>query len=256
MKKQKKSKVLIYDIETSRTPAMVWSTGKQYIRHDQLLDDPKIITIVAKWLGEDDIFTFVWDKNQSDKKLMKQFLKLYNDADMVIGFNNNSYDNKWINARAMKYGMEVNTHIKSFDIMREAKRLMRIPSYSMDYMCRYFEMEGKYEHSGIKMWDMIQSGTKAEQEKYLQEMCEYNRIDVIRTEELFTRIRRYSSIKVHFGVLEAGDKLTCPNCGSKDIELYKTTTTPAGTIQRVMQCNVDKSQFKMSNSDYINFLTF
>jgi hypothetical protein len=38
-------KVLIYDIETSRVRAYVWSTGKQYINHKQLRSQTTIISI-------------------------------------------------------------------------------------------------------------------------------------------------------------------------------------------------------------------
>jgi hypothetical protein len=40
---------------------------------------------------------------------------------MVIGQNNDRFDNRWVNARAMKYDLEVNTFVRSFDIMKELK---------------------------------------------------------------------------------------------------------------------------------------
>ena len=50
---ESKFKVLVYDLETCRVPAMVFWSGKTYINHTQLQEEPRIITVSYKWLGED-----------------------------------------------------------------------------------------------------------------------------------------------------------------------------------------------------------
>ena len=247
-------KILIYDIETGRIPAMVWWSGKQYVSADQLREEPKIITIAYKWLGEDDITVLTWDKFESDKSMLEKFLPEYNKADMVIGQNNDSFDNRWINARAMKYGLDINVFVRSFDIMKETKRLFRLPSYSMKYITKFLGIEEKLEHEGIKMWDKIQFGTPEEKKEYLAKMVEYNRQDIVATEDMYLSLRKYMGHKVHFGVLMGDEKFTCPNCGTKDIKLGKTTVTPAGTVQRIMKCNQDNTSFKLTNKQYMNYL--
>lgn len=250
------SKVMIYDIETSLVHALVFWTGKKYIRHDDLEEEPKIITVSWKWLGEEEIYYLAWDKDHCDKKLMKEFLKSYNKADMIIGYNNNNFDNRWINARAMKYDLEVNTFVKSYDIMKEEKRVFRVPSYSMDYMAKYSNVVHKQGHEGLVMWKMIQKGNKNEQKEYLQKMIDYNIGDIAATEELYVRLRKYFGHKIHFGVLNGEEKYTCPNCGTSNVSLYKRTATPAGTIQIIMRCNKDKVKYKVTNKQYMNFLDF
>ena len=247
-------KVMIYDIETSRVPAMVFWTGKTYVSHGQLKEDPKIISIAWKWLGEDEVKTLVWSKSHCDKKLVKDFLLEYNKANMVIGQNNDKFDNRWVNARAAKHGLHINTMIKSFDIMKQAKRLFRLPSYSMAYMAKYFGVTNKQSHEGIHMWDMIQDGTKEEQAEYLQKMVDYNVGDIITTEELYLRLRKYMGHKVHKGVFTGKPKWTCPNCGGSNVGIHSTQVTPAGTIQRIMICKDDGVQYKVSNKTYMDFL--
>lgn len=249
------SKILIYDIETSGVMARVWWTGKQYIGHNQLKSEPKIISIAYKWLGEDKVYTLGWDINKNcDKELVKDFLREYNKADMVVGQNNNRFDNRWLNARAFKYGYEFNTFVKSFDIMKEAKRLFRLPSYSMAYMSKFLGVEEKQSHDGIIMWEKIESGTLKEKKKYLKKMLKYNIGDIITTEEMFLKIRKYSGHVMHFGVLQGDKKYTCPNCGGDNIVLERTTTTQAGTIQRIFKCKNDKVKYKVSNRVYMNYL--
>ena len=66
---------------------------------------------------------------------------------MVIGQNNDRFDNRWVNARAAKHNLFVNTFIKSFDIMKQTKRLFRLPSYSMAYIAKFFGLTLKQSHT-------------------------------------------------------------------------------------------------------------
>lgn len=247
-------KVMVYDIETSRVTAKVWWTGKQYVGHKQLLEEPKIISISYKWLGEDKIYALTWDKNHCDKEMITKFMAEYNKADMVIGQNNDRFDNRWINARAMKFGVEFNTFVKSFDIMKQTKRLFRLPSYSMDYITKFLGVENKLTHEGIKMWDMIQDGNKKQQKEYLKKMVEYNVGDIVSTEAMYLKLRKYMGHKLHFGVLSGKPKYSSPSDGSTDVKLLRVTTTAAGTLQYIMQSSTDGVQYKINNKAYLEFL--
>ena len=247
-------RVMVYDIETSRVTAKVWWTGKQYVGHKQLTEEPKIISISWKWLGEDKIHALTWDKNHCDKKMLGKFLAEYNTADMVVGQNNDRFDNRWVNARAMKHGLHFNTFLKSFDVMKQTKRLFRLPSYSMDYITKYLNVENKQTHEGIKMWDMIQDGNKSQQKEYLKKMVAYNVGDIVSTEAMYVKLRKYMGHKVHFGVLAGKPKYSSPSDGSLDIRLIRTTASAAGTLQYIMESNTDGVQFKISNSAYKQFL--
>ena len=247
-------KILVYDIETSRVTAKVWWTGKQYVGHKQLIEEPKIISISYKWLGESKIHALTWDKNHSDEKLITEFMEVYNSADMVVGQNNDRFDNRWINARAMKFGVHFNTFVKSFDIMKQTKRLFRLPSYSMDYITKFLNVENKQTHEGIKMWDMIQDGNKKQQKEYLQKMVDYNVGDIVSTEAMYVKLRKYMGHKMHFGVLNGQPKYSSPSDGTLNVKLLRVSSTPAGTLQYIMQSNTDDTQYKISHSAYLQFL--
>ena len=215
------ARIMIYDIETCRVRAWVWWTGKGYTNHNNLIDEPKIITISWKWLGEEKIHYVTWGKDHCDKQLMIDFLKEYNQADMLIGYNNDRFDNRWINARAMKHNLDVNIHVKSYDIMKEEKKVFRVPSYSMAYMSKYSNVVHKQGHEGIHMWNMIQTGTLEEQAEYLEKMVIYNIGDIAATEELYLRLRKYFGHRTHLGVLKGGERFSCPDTGSLNVELYR-----------------------------------
>lgn len=243
-------KILVYDIETTLVEARIWGSGKQYVGHDRIANETQILTVAFKWLGSNTMQTLVWKKN-NDKKLMEEFLKTYNQADMVMGWNNNQFDNKLINARAMKHGLEVNTFVKSFDIMRQVKKQFKLASYSMAYVSRYLGLGGKLQHNGIKMWDTIQWGTKADAKQELQNMVAYNVQDTQLTEDIYMVLRPYLTHVVHQGVNANKGKCSCPNCATKKTKLYQTQYTAAGTVQRVMKCKKCKTPFKVSNTEYL-----
>lgn len=249
------SKILFYDIETTKMLADVWWTGKQFVPHTSLRSETKIISISYKWLGSDKVECITWDNyKKCDEELVKKFLKIYNDANFVVGINNDNFDNRLVNVRAFKYQLDVNTHVRSLDLQREAKRLFRLPSYSMAYIAKFLGLEGKYNHAGNSMWEDIQYGTKEKSEKALKEMVKYDNQDVITTEQIYLHMRKYIKTVMHIGVLNNTQKYCCPTCGSSNVELYKTTVTPSGTIQHIMQCKEDGIKYKINNSTYLKFI--
>tara|TARA_R110000782_G_scaffold12246_5_gene36995 strand:+ start:1772 stop:2758 length:987 start_codon:yes stop_codon:yes gene_type:complete len=249
------TKILIYDIETSRVEAKLFWTGKTYINYKQIRGVPQIISVSWRWLGEEKVSHLKWDmKTHTDEQLVTEFLKVYNKADMVVGYNNKNFDDRWINAKAMKYNLFVNVYVKSFDLIKHSKRLFRLISYSMAYLAEFMGVTLKQGHEGILMWDMIEDGTKEQQEEYIQKMINYNVGDIITTEEIFLKLRKYMGHTIHVGAFEGGEKYSCPHCGGINVELFKATNTAAGTPQYIMRCLDDDVQYKISHRDYMKFL--
>lgn len=247
----KSPKILIYDIETSQLEADVWWSGKQYVSANRIKSEPRIITVAYKWLGSDIVEYLQWDENQSDEQLVREFVEIYNEADMVVGYNSSKFDNRFLNARAFKYNLDINIHVKSLDLMREAKKYFRMPSYSLNNISRFLDLPTKLQHSGIDMWDAIQYGSKDEATQAMNLMIEYNIQDIIVTENLYHRMIKYIKSPIHVGVLRGGAKSTCPICGGTNVKLHKTTWTSAGVIQHIMRCEDDGHTFKISNSEYL-----
>lgn len=250
------SKIMVYDIETSRAEGKFWWTGKQYINHNQITKLPRIISIAWKYLGDEKVYALRWNEFQNDKEMLEKFMPEFNSCDMVIGQNSDRFDNRWIAARAALHGIEYNRFVKSFDIMKQTKRLFRLPSYSMAFIAEFFGLTLKKSHEGIIMWEMIEDGTKEQQLEYLDKMIDYNVGDIVTTEEIYYRLLKYMGQKIHFGVFNGCEKYTCPNCGGNNVSLYKTTYTTAGTIQHIMKCNDDDTLYKISNRDYMKFLEY
>lgn len=250
-------RVLIYDIETPRLRGELWWSGKQYVNGNDIIDEPRIISISWKWLGEDKVHAASWDlETQDDSEMMKEFLEHYNSAQMVVGINNDRFDNRWINSRAVKHKLDVNTFVRSLDVQKQCKRLFRLPSYSLKYLCEFFEVpHKKLEHEGISMWRNIQYGTMEQREASMKKMIEYNVGDIMATEGVFMRLIPVLKIPTHIGADNGNGKYSCPLCGeTEEITHVDTTFTPAGTIQHIMQCKKDGHKYKISNKEYLNWL--
>lgn len=250
----KNDKVLIYDIETSRVPAKIWSTGKQFVNYKQLKGFTKIISIAWKWLGSDKVHSVVWDKNHSDKELLEVFLKEYNSASMIVGQNNNSFDNKLIKARGAYHGLRVKRLIVSFDIYRHAKKEFRLHSYSMAHMAEYFGLTLKQSHEGLHMWDMIEDGTPKQQKEYLKKMVDYNKGDIVTTEQLYVKLSPYFGVVGNMAVKKGLPKWGCPACGCLQVVHQGDRFTPMGTIRRQMYCHDSKTEYEISNRIYMKYL--
>jgi len=252
---KRKKNILIYDLETPRLKAWVWWSGKQYV-HD-IIDEPKIISVSWKWAGEDEIYDLNWDlTTKDDEHLVKTFVDEFNRADIIVGVNNKNFDDRWLRARAVKYGVDMNAYPRVVDLMKEAKRLIRVPSYSLKNLCVHYNVpQRKLEHEGMKMWMMIQEGTMKERKEYMEKMIEYNRGDILATEGLYYKMLPNLRHQAHIGVMSGNPKWSCPVCGDTElVKLFKTTVTQAGTIQHIMKCSADGHQYKISNREYLNWL--
>ena len=247
------ARIMIYDIETSRVDFKAFWVGKQYLGWRQMRGVPKIISISWKWLGDDTVHHLHWDlENNCDKQLIKDFVTEYNKADLVVGYNNKNFDNRWVNARAMKYNLPINMHVKSYDLMKKLKKHIRIPSYAMAFVAEYFGCTLKLNHEGSIMWDMIEEGTIDQKKEYIEKMLEYNIGDIITTEEIFLKLRKYLGAEVNFATLLGGEKWQCPWTGSEDVQLERVDATKAGTLQYIMRG--PQGQYKISQSDYNKFM--
>lgn len=251
-------RILIYDIETPRLLAELWWSGKQYVNGRDIHGEPRIISISWKWVGEDKVHAANWDLvKQTDRAMMEQFMEEYNSADIVVGVNNNNFDNRWINARAMKHKLPLNTFVRSVDLQKQVKKLCRLPSYALAYLCEFFDLPTqKLGHEGITMWRKIQYGDMTERGEYITKMIEYNVGDILATEALFLFLLPYLNLQAHLGTMEGNPAYSCPMCGeTEEIELFKTTSTSAGTIQHVMRCKKDGHIYKISNANYVKWFT-
>ena len=252
LKNRREIKRLFFDIETSPLFGWFWRTGKQWVNYSQIIEDKKIICISYKWQGSDEVKTLQWsNKTHSDKKIIKDFIKILGEADEIIAHNGDRYDIKEIRTRAIQEGLLMFPKYRTLDTLKKARKYFNFHSNKLDYLGEVLKVGRKIEHEGIDLWlKVCKNDSKA-----LSNMIQYCEQDVILLEDVFHVLSPYIDHNTNHAVQMGGKKYDCPECGSKKVSLCHTDTTPMGYIKRHMKCHDCKKQYHISNKSYLSFLS-
>lgn len=233
-KDENSPRILTIDIETSPIVSYTW--GPKYESNIiEVLKDTNILSFSAKWLNGKQLTKGLNDyrgyksNKVDDKKLVTDLREILDEADIVVTQNGIDFDMKLINARLLKHGLTPPSPYKNIDTKREAKKIVRLPSYSLDDMGAYFGIGHKLHHSGFDLWKRCMAGDINAWNK----MKKYNAQDVILTEKLYLKLRPF--MKTHPNVSVYTEKEECPKCHSDKVQKRGYTLTNASKYQRY-QC--------------------
>jgi len=249
---KKEFKRMFFDIETSYNIVKSWRAGyKLTIHPSDIIKERAIICICWKWENDDTVHYLKWDNDQCDKKMLQAFTKELSKADEVIGHNGDRFDIKWVRTRCLFHRIPFNATIKSLDTLKKARSAFNFNSNRLDYIAKYLGVGGKIETGGMSLWDdIIFNKCKTAMHK----MVTYCKNDVVILEDVFQVMQSYIHQNTHVGVATGGHKWSCPSCGGDDIKLLANPVTKAGTIQRHVECNGCKTDYKLSNSNWKKYL--
>lgn len=226
-------KILIIDIETSPIITYSWGLHDQNISLDQMIEDWHILSYSAKFLGEDKIY-YSDQRNEkdirNDKRLVKEIWKLLDSADIVVGQNSRGFDVKKINSRMILHGMQPPSSFRQIDTMLLAKKHFGFTSNKLAYLseklCTRYKKSKHKKFPGLELWKECLKGNK----EAWKEMQHYNQIDILSTEELYTKLIPWDN-SVNFNVYYDSEDSVC-TCGSRDFKRNGFAYTSAGKYQR------------------------
>lgn len=205
---------LIYDIETSPCQGWFWTSGKQVVTANQIREAGKIICISYRFKHWDEgrVERLTWDKNQNDKDMVLAFQKIAEEADVIVGHNGDAFDQKWINTR-LAYHKAPGTisHKTSEDTLKQCRQKFRLPSFKLDFLCKYFGIKGKLSTSS-SLWEDVVFNNDREALEYMSAYCDN---DVLILSELDDRIYDYVGHKINVSTF-TGTRDICPRCGDSD----------------------------------------
>lgn len=228
-----KTKKLFFDIETSPNIGLFWTAGyRQTISPESIIRERAIICICYKWEGEKEIYSLTWDKNQNDKKLLEQFIKIANTADEIIGHNGDRFDLPWIRTRCLYHRINVFPTYTTLDTLKHARSKFKFNSNKLDYIAKFLGI-GQKVSTGYDLWKKIVLDKDA---KALEEMVKYCKNDVVLLEKVYKEMSPYIPAATHHGVIQGKDKSSCPNCGSDKMKFSQKRFTVLGTPRIQLQC--------------------
>ena len=207
-------RILVMDIECLPIVATTWNVWNTNIAPVNIINDWTMLSFSYKWLGEKDVHNFVLTpkqaKNRDDKQMVIDIHKLFNDADIIIGYNSIKFDEKKMNSKFLEFGLAKPSPYQSIDLYRTVKKNFANTYNKMDWTNKILGLDRKLEHTGMKLWMDCHNGVK----DALNTMAEYNDVDVLITEQLYFAIRGWINNHPNLGLYYDADTPICHKCGS------------------------------------------
>ena len=170
-------------------------------------------------------------------------------ADEIIGHNGDRFDIPWIRTRALYHGIDTVPRWKTLDTLKSVRGNLNLPSNRLDAIGRYFGLGEKVYVDG-ELWKNVVFGDGSR----LDEMIEYCENDVALLEKVYNKIIGVVPLKTHVGVIEGGEKWSCPGCGSEKIVKNGTFVTTTGIDKQRMKCKDCSRFYTITTKQYIKFL--
>jgi uncharacterized protein YprB with RNaseH-like and TPR domain len=232
---QTKRRRLYFDIETSPNVGLFWQAGyKQKIDYSNIIKERAIICICYKWEDEKEVYEVHWDRNQDDKKLLIEFIKVANQADELIGHNGDKFDLPWIRTRCLLHEIEMFPNYTTVDTLKIARNKFRFNSNRLNYIAQYLGIGQKIK-TEFNLWKDIVLNKDADA---MQKMIKYCKKDVVLLEKVHKHLSRHVYNKTHFGVIFGSDRGSCPECGSDELTISKRRVTATGLKKIQFKCKV------------------
>lgn len=220
-------KTLYIDVETSPNLAYVWRLWDQNVSLNQVVEQTEILCFAYMWEGEKRAKTCdIW--NDGKHAMAGRLHELLSEADLVVGYNSQSFDLKLINSLLAEEDCGPPAPYKQFDLYREAKKVFKWPSMKLQNVLDRLGLENKLSTGGFELWlGCIEGDWDA-----IGKMLAYNKQDVEIMPALLELIRPWSKSYPNRSLFVDTDSPVCPRCGSFHIGPRGEYTSGTGTYQK------------------------
>lgn len=239
-----KPKILFYDIETRPSLGYVWGKYDQNIL--SFKEEWSLLSFAYKFQGDKTVKCETRKGQKDDRKLVEKLHSLFNEADITVAHNGNSFDHKKTRARMVYYNLTPPKIASTIDTKLVAKANFNFTSNSLNDLGVYLGLGEKVKHQGFDLW----LGCMKDKPDAWHTMIEYNKQDVILLEKVYERflpwIQNHPNVARILNPLDP--QLACRNCGSKKIQKRGMRVTKVN-VQQQYQCQDCGSWFvgKMEN---------
>lgn len=223
MQKERKPKVLIYDIEV-----FSWGMGA---------DSGLTLSVSWKWLEEKKVYSLKsseyksWNSKDStklDKGLLKDFVKVINQADLIVGAYSSKFDRPWINSRCLILGLpHIDPLIPEDDTWRLAKYKGKFTRNSLKVLSGCLNNNQEKTDSG-GIWTFINCMRNLP--SAWNKLIKYNQNDVLATEEIYLKLRKLASSRINRNLFS--NKEVCPTCGEQSLNQHGSYVTKTNHWKR------------------------
>lgn len=226
-------KRLYFDCEVSPNIGFFWNPGhKVSLSYENIIKERAIICICYKWEKEKKVSFLTWDKNQDDKTMLKEFIKVANEADELVGHNGDRFDLTWIRTRCLFHSIPVFPNYTTIDTLKFARSKFRFNSNRLDYIGKFLGL-GQKLHTGFDLWKNI---VLHKCESSMGKMVKYCKQDVLLLQQIHEKMNAYLPAKTHYGVINGKENCTCPECGGHHLQKRGISVSAGGNKKTRLQC--------------------
>lgn len=224
-------KILLVDIETSPNLCWTFGTRNAFISWDAIVEPTRVICFAAKWLGDKNtMFYSEWQHTHDG--MIDQAYALLTEADVVIHFNGEKFDELRLNQEFAQRGYGPPAPFQRIDLWRCVNKAFDLPSQKLAYTLTHFGLPNKVETGGIGLWIALMN-----QEGWAYRKMEtYNRNDVEIMEPLYKKLLPWIKGHPNLNLYGEGDGWHCPSCGSESVQKRGVARTQVSAFQRY-RCN-------------------
>lgn len=222
----RKPKILAIDLETRPNLVYVWGLFNQNVGINQIVDQTEVICWGARWLDEPNVEIRSTHRDGKEK-MLKRIWTLLDEADVVMGWNSQSFDVKHLNREFLMAGMAPPSPYTQIDLMRVTKSNFKFPSNKLDWVSQSLQIGEKVQHEGFTLWTKCMAGD----DKAWDDMYEYQQQDVDLLIDLYYKLRPWISNHPNMALF-AEEVVACPNCGSVKLQETGLIRKGASAFQR------------------------
>lgn len=231
--------MIVLDIETSaRVGLFFGNTYKASIA--KVVQDMYVFGFSWKPLGKKVRSCYVWDfplykkDPRNDVEVIKKWIEVVSEAQVVIGHNSRSFDDKVMMGRVIHHQLPPPLPFATIDTKADLTRVSKNDSNKLDDLGNNYGYGRKQSTGGIDLWWDCMLGEK----KAMKKMVSYCERDVKLTEKVYFHERPYIK-HPNLNVINNRPD-SCPRCG-KDGTMnagmkYKATNTNLYQYYRCKEC--------------------
>jgi DNA polymerase elongation subunit (family B) len=179
------------DEEISSMTVKTYTLKTDYIPHRNIIRNWHFLSYAAVLEHEPETFYYMdqrfAENIEDDRPIIEAIHHIVSKSDILSGHNIKRFDLKKFNTRAALYGLDPIPEKIVWDTLPLFKKHFDLPSYSLAFICKYFNFKHqKLDHSN-DMWDRCSSGDISAWE----ENERYNKMDVLAQREALHFIARF-----------------------------------------------------------------
>lgn len=214
------AKILFLDFETAASEVLAFGRRKVNLTRQHVIQEGGWILCGSySWLDEDKIGNIYLSKDEilacDDFNIVINFYELLEQADAIVAHNGKGFDHPVLQTRALDHSLGALPKVKIIDTYLLAKKHLRLPSYSLDYIAAYFDLGEKIDTGGIDLWKRVQAGDP----QAMKEMVKYCEHDVRILKLVYKKLRALGADGSGYkaGVYYDDGAVHCPSCGSTHV---------------------------------------